>query len=271
MIIVQATGQTCNQFWIYSYFLADAIERDQKFAIWVPDASFVDFPNLLNSENIIYPLYNNNLVSVFGFIKYTKLINFLFNNKISLRLLEYLTNRFTKHTFKISNVDVKKSEFKLKHLVEIMNSFLPAEIISRSVQKTIIDIKKTNTLIVGIHFRRGDYKTYQNGKYYYSNAQYASLMRHIIKLFSLESVAFLLISNEEIDRSFFVDFNCYLSSSNLMAEDLYLLSQTDYILGPPSTFSAWASLYKNSPLYFIENAESDFTINEFIDIKSIWF
>ena len=96
-------------------------------------------------------------------------------------------------------------------------------------------------------------------------------MEHVLRIFNSFNVAFLLISNEEIDKSFFVDYNCYFSSSNLMAEDLYLLSQTDYILGPPSTFSAWASLYKNSPLYFIENAESDCTINEFIDIKSIWF
>ena len=29
MKIVQATGQTCNQFWIYSNFLADAIENNE--------------------------------------------------------------------------------------------------------------------------------------------------------------------------------------------------------------------------------------------------
>jgi hypothetical protein len=271
MKIIQATGQTCNQFWIYSNHLADAIEKNEKFAIWVPDLSFKDFPNLLNSENILYPLYNKNLLRIYGFRKYTNLINFLFNNKITLKLLEYLINNYSKHSFKISNVNVKKSEFKLKHLNKIMNSFLPGEMIRNSVQKTINNIKTRNTLIIGIHFRRGDYRTFQNGKYYYSNSQYASFMRQLIKLFCSESVAFLLISNEEIDRSFFVDYNCYFSSSNLMAEDLFLLSQTDYILGPPSTFSAWASLYKNSPLHFIEDADSHFTINEFTDIKSIWF
>jgi len=65
MNIVQATGQTCNQFWIYSNFLADSIEKNEKFAIWVPDKIFVYFPGLLNSENIIYPLYKKKYLLFF--------------------------------------------------------------------------------------------------------------------------------------------------------------------------------------------------------------
>lgn len=56
-----------------------------------------------------------------------------------------------------------------------------------------------------------------------------------------------------------------------MAEDLFSLSKADYIIGPPSTFSAWASLYGTVPLYFIESSNSDFKIPDFINIKDIWF
>jgi len=123
MNIVQATGQTCNQFWIYSNFLADSIEKNEKFAIWVPDKIFVYFPGLLNSENIIYPLYKKKYLLFFGFINYIKIINFLFNNKITLKLSEYLINNYTTHSFIISDVGVKKSIFKIKHLKK-SNEFL---------------------------------------------------------------------------------------------------------------------------------------------------
>lgn len=58
---------------------------------------------------------------------------------------------------------------------------------------------------------------------------------------------------------------------NLMAEDLYSLSKADYIIGPPSSYSAWASLYGSVPLCFIEDSKADFSISDFIDIKDIWF
>jgi hypothetical protein len=116
MKIVQATGQTCNQFWIYSNLLADSIEKNEKFAIWVPDTSFVYFPNLFNSDNIISPLYNKYLLHFYGFIKYTKSINFLFNNKITFILFEYFINNHTSHSLTKLNVDLIKSKYKLKHL-----------------------------------------------------------------------------------------------------------------------------------------------------------
>jgi len=34
-------------------------------------------------------------------------------------------------------------------------------------------------------------------------------------------------------------------------EDLYTLASCDYIIGPPSTFTMWASFYGRVPLYKI--------------------
>jgi hypothetical protein len=269
--IVQATGQTCNQFWIYSNFLADAIEKNEKFAIWVPDLNFEYFPNLLNSNYIVFPLYSKLFVNFFGFHKYIKFLNFIFNKKNTLSVFKFLIEIVTIHNFEIADVTVKKSLFKYKHSENLILSFRPEQLLVKATAELICNIRKSNKLVIGIHFRRGDYKTYENGKYYYSNSQYAIIMKQVENLFHSKNIAFLLLSNEEIDRSFFVGYNCYFSSSNLMAQDLYLLSQADYILGPPSTFSAWASLYNNSPVYFIENPDLFFSLKEFIDIKSIWF
>lgn len=271
MIIVQATGQTCNQFWIYSNFLADAIERDQKFAIWVPERGFENFLNLLSSKYILYPLYYKSLVKLIGFNKYVDFLTLLFCNKFSLIWFNYFIIRFTNHSFIIADVLIKKSTFKYQHLDKLIFSFIPSQSIVKNVEGVIRNIKKKNDLIIGIHLRRGDYKTYQNGKFFYSNSQYSTIIEQVLRIFNNNKLAFLLVSNEEIDSMVFNKYNCYFSSGSLMAQDLYLLSQADYILGPPSTFSAWASLYNSSPLYFVENPELDFSINDFVDIKSSWF
>ena len=100
MKIVQATGQTCNQFWIYSNFIADAIEKNEKFAIWVPDIDFKHYPNLKNSSYFSFPLYSERLINVIGYNKYVKLLSWFFLNKYSLF--------FTKIIFMfIPNIDFK--------------------------------------------------------------------------------------------------------------------------------------------------------------------
>jgi len=271
MKIVQATGQTCNQFWIYSNFLADAIERDQKFAIWVPERGFENFANLLKSKYIIYPLFSNRLVKLTGFSIYVDILTYIFNNKFSLIVFNYLINSFTNHSFELVGIQNKFSHFRHTHLNMILETFRPSKSICYFVNEFMNKIKKKNDIIIGIHLRRGDYSAYANGRYLYSDFQYVTIMESVSKMFKKKNIAFLIISNQEIDQSSFSKFNCYFSNSKLMAEDLYLLGKTDYIAGPPSTFSAWASIYESIPLYFIENLEFDFTLNDFIDIKNLWF
>jgi hypothetical protein len=41
-------------------------------------------------------------------------------------------------------------------------------------------------------------------------------------------------------------------------EDLYALASCDYIIGPPSTFSQWASFYGNVPRYMVNYKAEQF-------------
>jgi hypothetical protein len=45
--------------------------------------------------------------------------------------------------------------------------------------------------------------------------------------------------------------------------DLYALAQCDYIFGPVSTFSQWASFYGNKPLLHLENHEAQVEREQF--------
>jgi hypothetical protein len=50
-----------------------------------------------------------------------------------------------------------------------------------------------------------------------------------------------------------------LNEERHFVEDLYLLAKCDYIIGPPSTFSLWASFYGSKPLYMIRDLETNIT------------
>ena len=46
--------------------------------------------------------------------------------------------------------------------------------------------------------------------------------------------------------------------------DLYALSRCDYIIGPPSTFSQWASYYGHVPLRFLRWKGDEISMSEFL-------
>jgi hypothetical protein len=46
-------------------------------------------------------------------------------------------------------------------------------------------------------------------------------------------------------------------------EDLCLLSHCDYLIGPPSTFTLIASMYRDTPLYWIIDAQEQLTADSF--------
>jgi len=125
-------------------------------------------------------------------------------------------------------------------------------------------------IIIGVHIRYGDYKIWNEGKYYYSLGQYHLLMLNIKRIFLNRSITFFISSNEVIDLSVFKDCNCFNIPDSTSTKDLYGLGICNYIIGPPSTFSGWASYYGNTPLYFIENPEEEITLSSFKDILEIW-
>lgn len=271
MKIVHALGQTCNQFWIYSNFITDAIEKNEKFAIWIPDVAFENFPNLLNSEFISYPLYSEKLASFFGYKKYVKALKTIFGNKYAINFFNFVLNMLPNQSFIIADVLTEKSQFRHKNLEKLLSYYIPEDAVVLKVDTFMASVREEYEIIIGVHIRYGDYRTWNNGKYFYTLEQYSVFFKKISDVFISKKIAFYIVSNERIDTSFFKDYNYFYFSNRLMAEDLFSLSKADYIIGPPSTFSAWASLYGTVPLYFIESSNSDFKIPDFINIKDIWF
>lgn len=270
MKIIHATGQMCNQFWIISNYLADSIEMNSKFAVWLPDFNLQQYEKLYNSTYVKFPLYPKAFVNFFGFIKYSKFINKLFNNQYLLYFLKFIINITPNMEFIVSDVTCKKSLYRRKHLNLILDIISPNQNFIDEVKKHF-NLKKQNEIVIGIHIRHGDYVNFQNGKYFYSFEQYNQLMNKIVHCFSDKNVKFFIASNTKVDEKVFINHQVIKIKKSNSLSDLIGLSTCDYICGPPSTFSAWASLYKNIPLYFIEDINTEININSFIDIRTIWF
>ena len=120
-------------------------------------------------------------------------------------------------------------------------------------------------VLVGVHIRRGDYAGWHGGAFLYSNATYVRAMRETQALFPAEArVRFLLFSNEPIVDEDFAEFDTGRSTDHPV-EDLYAMAGCDYIVGPLSTYSMWASFYGRVPLCHLHRPDQPIrTLAEFV-------
>ena len=123
------------------------------------------------------------------------------------------------------------------------------------------------TLRLGVHIRRGDYRTWQGGKYYYTDEQYLSVIRQFLSLYPEQQTVIYICGNDpELDQE---KFRQALSGQTVVfpegnpAEDMYLLSCCDYLMGAPSTFTLVASMYHDTPLYWIKDPQVPLTESAF--------
>ncbi len=65
------------------------------------------------------------------------------------------------------------------------------------------------------------------------------------------TTAFLIASDENVCHKDFSGMTIRQAPGHEL-EDLYCLAECDYIVGPPSTYSAWAAFYGKKPLYQID-------------------
>lgn len=151
---------------------------------------------------------------------------------------------------------VKSQNWNKKHGNLIRSYFEPVKEIRAKVNSLLMEARNEAAILIGVHIRRGDYATFLDGRYYYSHAQYAELIFKIQLLFTSwhkdHTIRFLLSSNEFIPSEPFHGLN-HLRLNGSAVQDLYSLAGCDYLIGPPSTFGAWASWHGLVPRYVIHD------------------
>lgn len=156
----------------------------------------------------------------------------------------------------------------LKYRQEIveMFSFLPK--VESSVDASI---NKDETIRIGIHVRRGDYKRHLGGIYFYEDETYISTIKKALSAISANGgkIGLYICGNDPtLNRTYYKEAfpkcNVHFPCGN-PGEDLCLLSKMDFLIGPPSTFSLVASMYKDTPIYFIKDKAAPVEFKHFAD------
>ena len=148
----------------------------------------------------------------------------------------------------------------LKYKSEILELFAFHEAIE---QKVATIIRKGEGLNLGVHIRRGDYATFYGGRFFFSDEQYVEVIRRFLVLHPDQQVTVFICGNDpKLNRDYYCE---QLTECQVVfpdgnpGEDLCLLSHCDYLIGAPSTFSLVAAMYRDLPLYWIENADAPVT------------
>lgn len=154
-----------------------------------------------------------------------------------------------------------------KHIERLRWLFAPQEEVARKVA----EMANGEYITVGVHIRRGDYKHYKGGRYYYSQEDYLNFMLQMKTLLAHNGkpIRFFLASNEKIEIDDFKNLETFTQNGSDMMVDLYGLAACDYIIGPPSTYSQWASFYGKKPLLMIYDKSTTLRLEDFKTIKTI--
>ena len=125
---------------------------------------------------------------------------------------------------------------------------------NNNLYKKIVVLKQLENILIAVHIRRGDYSWWRGGKFYFEDDVYKKYMSDLsqkIAETSQKQQFFIIFSNDIV--KFDLAANIILSKECWFI-DQHLMSMCDYIIGPPSTFSAWANYMGKNKLYHILDA-----------------
>lgn len=250
-ILTDAPGQTCNRFWSYADSTGWAMEHGGHTLVLYWDKSIKYYDRLRHNRYVWFPLYSKRGISVLGYDRYNYWSHRLFpNNKIAAWFC-YRSRLAAKAGF-IQGWDTRgHTEHLLKYKKEIVQLFEPNRPIKEKVDILFRKARKEERFIIGVHMRKGDYKNFLKGKYYFDTTEYRDFMRQAAELYKDKHVCFYIATNEAYDHKALQEFDILPPDMGNAAYDLYALSLCDRIMGPISTFSRWASWTGNVPLCFL--------------------
>lgn len=285
LILTEKAGQLCNRLFQYAHLIAFC----KRHQIKIVHLAFYDYAQYFNSINdrlfISFPSSSLKLRN--GFIRFTLQSAFRFGASF----IQHIVPRFmgiTKVRFDVESAKTDeilesalghplifingfyfRDSYNLnKYADAIKNYFMPKEIYTRMAKEINTQLRKNSEMIIGLHIRRGDYKYHENGKYYFEDKVYIRIIQDIITQFPGKGVKVFIASNESLRLENYACVSNYIVwESREPIVDLMALTLCDYLVGPPSTFSMWASFYGNVPLLIIKDPQQKIDLRDAAIVK----
>ncbi len=162
----------------------------------------------------------------------------------------------------------------LKYKQDIIQLFEFNNEVKQAVDAQLAPLPESD-IRLGVHIRRGDYRRWHGGRYFYTDEQYISYIHQFLALHPDKRVNIFVCGNDpELDTEKFSTSLCAQNDSEPKpvtvifpngnpGEDLCLLSRCDYLMGAPSTFTLVASMYHDTPLCWMMDATQPLTPSSF--------
>jgi len=273
-------GQLGNQLWLNAPYIALCLEKDVKFINLYFENNYPLFEDLNRFKNIKFGFFNDTIDI------YLRKILLVAIRKVPARLLLHFCIYIDKQNWKdetwpLNILSAKKNivfvgsypsfpnnKLLTKHHQAITNIFAPVKSCTQKVNNIFNTLKQNYELIIGIHIRRGDYKEFLGGIYYFDDMVYARYIHQLTAELATQNkkALFFISSNEKINLENFNAYNVFQMEESKSIDDLYALSLCNYILGVPSTFSMWASYYGKVPLRLVKKREEHVVLSQFSTI-----
>ena len=147
------------------------------------------------------------------------------------------------------------------HLAKIRSFFK----ITKNFQPEVVEPfnrLKNCDLIIGVAIRHGDYKIWQNGKYFLPTRTYQEWMKKIEELFVSSKIGFFIASDEEQDVTIFQKHTFFFRAGHPLS-NLYSLSKCNFLISVQSSFAGWAHFIGEVPYLVIDKNVRKLSINDF--------
>ena len=268
IIVYDKIGQMSNRIWSAVPSIAYSLENNEKMK-FLYFGDYIDiFPKINQHPLIHFYGIKGKWTLIFKVLsKLSKLgiIPTFYRDLNSKSRIKFIQGWRSRHM-----VD---SELIAKHKNEICRIFKFSESIIANVNEAFTIKRKDYDVLVGVHIRRGDYQKWINGKYYFSDQLYSKWIKTIEDELKQQgkTVCFFIASNEKIRDENYKDINYFLLPGSSSEQDIYALSQCDFIMGPTSTYSQWAAFIGDVPIRFLLSRDEIPALHSFSKVVSLFY
>lgn len=145
--------------------------------------------------------------------------------------------------------------------------------LTSGVSARMRQLREGHGTILGIHVRRGDYRVWCNGRFYFDDQTYQQLAIQTLQSLGTEftNPRVMVVSDEPTVWPSELNGVPVMRFEGGVIEDLAALSLCDRILGPPSTFAMSASLIGQVPFLQIADPLAPICVGRFFTYGSETF
>ena len=258
MIFVKGSGWMCNNILQYGHFYAWGREHGRK-TMSMRFAYKFQYFHICNTPNHNFLTYTlAKYAAKWGFIPTLEF------NEEGMSTAAHEQVMLSRKHVAVIGWEGRWYDLFLKYKQEIIDLFAFKESVAKACAPILAEATKESCRL-GVHIRHGDYATWYDGKYFFSDEVFLSLIKQFIKLHPNTTV-YICGNDPSLDKERYrqeLNGTKVLFPKGNAAEDLYVLSQCNYLIGPPSTFSLTASMYHDAPLYWIKDGEAPLTESSF--------